>query len=171
MPYQLLMNYPVTLLFWFFSLPQTDCSSILFLKNVTQKQQNILCVFETPVCNHIAFYRTILKLVCRSYLGSQMVQLPPAHNAHAPAAGCASLPSLCCADRWARYWPYQYDSTSDAGNVSDHTWGRMAHGRWAHRNCSLSPLDMALGRHKEAKPVSGPHAWLRGRKCLGARGC
>lgn len=63
-------NYPITRLFGIFSLSQTDCSCIFFL-NVTQKQWTVLCIFETPVCNHIAFHETSWKLVSRNYLASQ----------------------------------------------------------------------------------------------------
>lgn len=46
----------------------------------------------------------------------------------------------------------------------------MTHGLGAHRNCSLPPLGMALGRHKEARPCLRTVCLAQRQKGFGSQG-
>lgn len=105
----------------FFHCPKLTALVFFFL-NVTQKQWTVLCIFETPVCNHIAFHETSWKLVSRSYLASQKQYRQHLRKTLTrPAGGRASLSCWHCGAKGTS--PFLSDSTPGAGNTPDHACG------------------------------------------------
>lgn len=121
MPCQPLVNYPITLLFWSFSLPQTDCSSFLlkkcysnsrpyyaFLRHlfaITLPFMELFWSLSSGATNKPEWYSWHLRGTCCSVV---------------PAGGYASHSSWCRSDLWGRWRPYAPDSASGLGSIPHH---------------------------------------------------